>query len=189
MQHCCSKAAFGEPLRVLLDAKPGKAAAKRWDWVRKGAPLIVEVGPRDMEDGKVAVLRRDRAVECRQRQARFRLHREGRFRRKCCGHAASKSSRSCSTKRTRGAKPTWSATSTASRRSTPSSARTASYPGWAEVQWSRPEGAALDQVVEQLKALKLTFRNVPLDAAPADRHCACSPATPAVERIYVARAY
>src|SRR5690606_16722176 len=37
-----ARSAFGEPLRVLLDAKPGKAAAKRWDWVRKGAPLIVE---------------------------------------------------------------------------------------------------------------------------------------------------
>ena len=54
------QSAFGEPVRVLLDGKPGKAAAKRWDWVRKGAPLIVEVGPRDMENGKVAVLRRDR---------------------------------------------------------------------------------------------------------------------------------
>src|SRR5690606_6948941 len=36
------------------------------------------------------------------------------------------------------------------------------YPGWAEVQWSRPEGEALDKVVEQLKTRKLTFRNVPL---------------------------
>src|SRR5690606_1979607 len=40
--------ALGEPVRVLLDRKAGKAAAKRWDWVRKGAPIIVEVGPRDM---------------------------------------------------------------------------------------------------------------------------------------------
>ncbi len=31
--------------RVLLDSEPGKAAQKRWDWVRKGAPIIVEVGP------------------------------------------------------------------------------------------------------------------------------------------------
>ena len=42
------------------------------------------------------------------------------------------------------------------------------YPGWIEVQWSKPEGAALDKVVEQLKALKLTFRNVPVNAAPAE---------------------
>ncbi|MEP5188738.1 MAG: aminoacyl--tRNA ligase-related protein, partial [Marinomonas sp.] len=51
--------ALGEPLRILLDKSPGKASAKRWDWVRKGAPIVVEVGPRDMEGGKVAVLRRD----------------------------------------------------------------------------------------------------------------------------------
>ncbi|MCL9999897.1 MAG: proline--tRNA ligase, partial [Erythrobacter sp.] len=51
--------ALGERVRVLLDQKPGKAAAKRWDWVRKGAPVIIEVGPRDMAEGKIAVLRRD----------------------------------------------------------------------------------------------------------------------------------
>ena len=62
------------------------------------------------------------------------------------------------------------------------------YPGWAEVQWSRPTGAALDAVTERLKALKLTFRNVPLDAEPADGACLFTGA-PAVERIYVARAY
>ena len=54
-----SQIALGEKVRVLLDAKPGKAAAKRWDWVRKGAPVILEVGPRDMAEGKVAMLRRD----------------------------------------------------------------------------------------------------------------------------------
>ena len=61
-------------------------------------------------------------------------------------------------------------------------------PGWAEVQWSKPTGAALDGVVEQLKALKLTFRNVPLGAAPADGACLFT-GEPAVERIFVARAY
>lgn len=55
-----TRSAFDEPLRVLLDTKPGKAAAKRWDWVRKGAPVIVEVGGRDMENGVVSLLRRDR---------------------------------------------------------------------------------------------------------------------------------
>ncbi len=51
--------ALGEPVRVLLDTKPGKAAAKRWDWVRKGAPVIIEVGGRDMDNGVVSLLRRD----------------------------------------------------------------------------------------------------------------------------------
>ncbi|HCO45367.1 MAG TPA: proline--tRNA ligase, partial [Erythrobacter sp.] len=51
---------LGEPLRVLLDTRPGKAAQKRWDYVRKGAPVIVEVGGRDMDNGVVSLLRRDR---------------------------------------------------------------------------------------------------------------------------------
>src|SRR5690606_24478930 len=51
--------ALGEKVRVLLDSRPGKAAAKRWDWVRKGAPVIIEVGPRDMDAGTVSLLRRD----------------------------------------------------------------------------------------------------------------------------------
>ena len=62
------------------------------------------------------------------------------------------------------------------------------YPGWAEVQWSRPSGAALEEIEERLKALKLTFRNVPLDAEPADGACLFT-CEAAVERIYVARSY
>src|SRR5690606_34081018 len=52
--------ALREPVRVLLDSRPGKAAAKRWDWVRKGAPVIIEIGGRDMEAGRVSLPRRDR---------------------------------------------------------------------------------------------------------------------------------
>ena len=61
-------------------------------------------------------------------------------------------------------------------------------PGWVEVQWSKPTGAGLDKVVEQLKALKLTIRNVPTDAVPADGACIFT-GEPAVERIFVARSY
>ena len=62
------------------------------------------------------------------------------------------------------------------------------YPGWIEVQWARPTGAELEKVAERLKALKLTIRNVPMDAAPADGACVFTGA-PATERVYVARAY
>src|SRR5690606_18511872 len=65
------QAALGEPVRVLLDGTPGKAAAKRWNWVRKGAPVIVEVGPRDMAEGKLAMLRRDRLWNAANRKPAF----------------------------------------------------------------------------------------------------------------------
>ena len=51
---------FREPVRALLDRRPAKAANKRWSWVKKGAPIVIEVGGRDMAGGNVSVIRRDR---------------------------------------------------------------------------------------------------------------------------------
>ena len=62
------------------------------------------------------------------------------------------------------------------------------YPGWVEMGWSRPTGAALDAVVEVLKGLKLTIRNTPLGAASPTGTCPFT-GEPAVETIYVARSY
>lgn len=49
----------GEPLRVHVDRRPIPAPDKRWDWVKKGCPIVCEVGPRDVAGGSVAVIRRD----------------------------------------------------------------------------------------------------------------------------------
>ena len=43
----------------MLDTKKIKSAEKRWNWVRRGAPIIVEIGPRDAAGGKVTYMRRD----------------------------------------------------------------------------------------------------------------------------------
>src|SRR5690606_33218618 len=51
---------FREPVRALLDRRPAKAANKRWGWIKKGAPIVIEVGGRDVAGGNVSVLRRDR---------------------------------------------------------------------------------------------------------------------------------
>ena len=52
------KMALGEKLRVKIDTRDRKSQDKRWDWVKKGVPLVVEVGPRDMEKGEVCVVNR-----------------------------------------------------------------------------------------------------------------------------------
>jgi prolyl-tRNA synthetase len=49
-----------EPLRVRIDERELKPADKRWSWVKKGVPLIIEVGPRDIDNGSVMVHRRDK---------------------------------------------------------------------------------------------------------------------------------
>src|SRR5690606_20433035 len=181
-----SEQVLGEPVRVLLDSRPGKAAAKRWDWVRRGAPIVVEVGPRDMENGKVTVLRRDRLWGGDAKPNFSMLDRE----------VAARTIPGLLVDIQKGL-----FVEAHDRREANIESGIASldalaeffgedrrYPGWAEVQWSRPTGAALEAVTETLKVHKLTFRNVPLNAAPADGPCLFT-GEPAVERIFVARAY
>jgi prolyl-tRNA synthetase len=48
----------GEPLRVKIDGRDRKAPDKRWEWIKKGAPLVVEVGPRDVAKGEVCWISR-----------------------------------------------------------------------------------------------------------------------------------
>jgi prolyl-tRNA synthetase len=178
--------AFGEPVRVLLDKKPGKAAQKRWDWVRKGVPLILEIGGRDAEGGQVSLLRRTRL---------WRDDGKPDFAAMARDEFVAAAAAELETVQT-----TLFAEAQARREAnidrgltsfdelTAFFAEDKRYPGWAEVQWSRPTGDALQAVEKQLKALKLTFRNVPIGAAPADGPCLFT-GSPAVERIYVARSY
>lgn len=179
--------ALGEPVRVLLDKRPGKAAAKRWDWVRKGAPVIIEVGSRDMEGGKLAVLRRDAIWNMETGKSAFTYPQREDFiagapdllaeiQQALYAEAAARRDANI----TRGV--------TTMDEVAAHFAEGRKNPGWVEVQWSKPTGAALEAVVEQIKALKLTFRNVPIDSAPADGTCIFT-GQPATERVLVARAY
>tara|TARA_B100001027_G_scaffold88323_1_gene60614 strand:+ start:9417 stop:10937 length:1521 start_codon:yes stop_codon:yes gene_type:complete len=47
-------------VRVEYDDRDIRGGEKAWGWIKKGIPLRVEIGPRDMEAGTVFVGRRDR---------------------------------------------------------------------------------------------------------------------------------
>ncbi|WP_174291113.1 proline--tRNA ligase [Sphingomonas bacterium] len=178
--------AFGEPVRALLDLKPAKAATKRWGWVKKGAPLIVEVGPRDMAGGNVSWFRRDQlyneagkirsiitpvdafVAQVAELLSEVQASLHGEARAKLDANIAR------------------DVTDMAALEAFFADARQA--PGWVELAWAKPTGVVLDQVVERLKALKLTIRNAPAGAAPVEGTCFFT-GEPAVERILVARAY
>lgn len=49
----------GEKIRVRVDRRDKPGGAKTWEWIKKGVPVRVEVGPRDVEAGTVMVGRRD----------------------------------------------------------------------------------------------------------------------------------
>ena len=47
------------PLSVKVDTRDLRGGEKTWSWVKKGVPLLLEIGPRDVESGKVFMSRRD----------------------------------------------------------------------------------------------------------------------------------
>jgi prolyl-tRNA synthetase len=49
----------GEAVRVEVDKRERKPADKRWEWIRKGVPVVIELGERDIEGGVATVTRRD----------------------------------------------------------------------------------------------------------------------------------
>ncbi len=182
--------ALGEPIRVLLDKRDIKIGNKSWGWVKKGVPIIIHVGPREIEQGIFAYMRRDNLrfpmdapeagalrynelpqelfaqladvlVEVQHSlYAQAKAHRDANIRRDVTDMAGLEAH----------------------------FAEGNRYPGWVELPWSRPTGAALEAVVQKLKALKLTVRNTPLGGEPVSGTCMFT-GEPAVERIYVARAY
>ncbi len=190
LEYCRSLAAevrglsaFGEPVRVLLDTKAIKASNKRWGWVKKGAPVIVEVGSRDVAGGNVAMLRRDRLYKDDDKlnsafipRSEFLAQAAALLEEIQAGLFAEAKTRLNDNIR---------------RDITDLELHFKSddkFVGWVEVQWARPTGAALDKIVEQMKALKITMRNTPLDAAPVEGACFFT-GEPAVERILIGRTY
>jgi len=45
-------------VRVKVDARDYESQNKRWEWIKKGAPIIAEVGPKDLEKKAIAFVRR-----------------------------------------------------------------------------------------------------------------------------------
>ncbi len=196
--------ALGEPIRVLLDKRPGKATGKRWGWVKKGVPLILEIGGRDAENRRVSWLRRDELYFTAEDSNRafmgeppqinlsigkpkfigtpfdvFAQH---------AGQELEKIQRSLHAEATGRRDNNIHCGIDSLEALTAFYSDDKRYPGWADLSWSRPSGAKLEEVVNTLKALKLTIRNTPMGGEPVSGTCIFT-GKPAVERIYVARAY
>ncbi len=50
----------GRPIEVEVDARDIRGGEKSWEWIKKGVPLRIEIGPRDVEQDSAMVSRRDR---------------------------------------------------------------------------------------------------------------------------------
>src|SRR5438034_8172694 len=54
------------PIEVEVDRGEIGDGVKNWECIKKGVPLRVEIGPRDLENNSVAVSRRDQAVKAKE---------------------------------------------------------------------------------------------------------------------------
>jgi prolyl-tRNA synthetase len=178
--------AFGQKVRPFLDVKKIKSAEKRWNWVRRGAPLIVEIGPRDAAAGQVTYMRRDalrdgdKVKSVMKPQIDFIESAVQLLAEIQAGLYADAKARLDGNIQT-GLKSFDEVAKYFGEDDD-------SFKGWARVAWARPRGAELEAVEQKLKALKLTIRNAPEDQPKSFGPCVFS-GRPGVEEILIGRAY
>jgi prolyl-tRNA synthetase len=179
---------FGWPLRAHVDIKDARPADKRWDWVRRGAPLICEIGPRDAANGQVTFIKRNALRE----GEKIKSHTLPRadFVARAAGLLETAQCELFEEAKTRlDANIRDGFNSFADlERYYGTDDESGEFKGWARVSWSRPTGAALEEVGNRLKALKLSIRNAP-SAQPASFGACIFTGAPGVEEILIARAY
>jgi prolyl-tRNA synthetase len=182
--------AFGEPLRAYFDRKASRTANKRWDWVRRGAPVILEVGPRDISRDMVMLIRRDRLRDGEKIASAAILRSD------LLALASSlleeiQAELFASAKARRDAdirSDLASFEAIAEYFGEEAEDGPGVFKGWVRAPWSRPTGAELEHVEQRLKAYKLTLRNIPLGQGPVAGKCVFN-GREAVEEILIARAY
>ena len=187
--------AFRAPVRVLVDRKPGRSGEKRWDWVRRGAPLIVEVGPRDAAGGQVTFLRRDQLwagekVASASRRARMEFVAGvpapvGRIQQGMFDEAKARLDANIRT-----VIATFDQLAAHFGPAADDEDANVTFKGWVRCAWSKPTGEALEEVTRRLKTLRLTIRNAPAPMVQPETFAPCLfTGEPGVEEILIARAY
>ena len=185
--------ALRQPIRALVDRKKLKSADKRWDWVRRGAPLIVEIGPRDAAGGQVTFMRRDKLRNADEKMASIGLPRDEfiagaaalleEIQANLHAHAKARLDANIRTDIT-----SFDELAAYFGPAAEDDDATSAFRGWVRAPWSRPTGEALEAVGARLKTLKLTLRNAPLDQKGPYGACLFT-GEPGVEEILIGRAY
>jgi prolyl-tRNA synthetase len=178
--------ALGHPVRAHLDTKKIKSAEKRWNWVRRGAPIIIEIGPRDAAGGTITYMRRD-TLRDGDKIKSLAVPRQEFLEEKAVQLLAEIQHGLYSEAKARlDANITqvadWAAVEDYFKGSDDE------FKGWLKVSWSKPGGAELEKVDARLKALKLSIRNAPLQQPSQFAPCLFTGA-PGVQEILIGRSY
>jgi prolyl-tRNA synthetase len=58
---------FGDvPLEVEVDRRDIGGGVKNWEWIKKGVPIRIEIGPRDLEKNALVISRRDQPIKAKE---------------------------------------------------------------------------------------------------------------------------
>ncbi len=186
------KFALGEPIRALLDTKDQKSSDKRWNWVRRGAPIIVELGPRDAASGQVTFMRRDSLRDGEKVQSQAMSRDEfidaapgllAAIQQTLFEEAKARLDANIRTDLT-----TFEQVAEYFGKVSDEEEEASAFKGWVRASWSRPTGEALDAVEQRLKAFKLTLRNAPMNQPSSFGPCVFT-GEPGVEEILIGRSY
>ncbi|MCB1114885.1 MAG: proline--tRNA ligase [Chlamydiia bacterium] len=61
LQEKLQKIAYhGKPLTAKVDDRDIRSGEKVWGWIKKGVPIRIEVGPRELEEGKLSLAKRNK---------------------------------------------------------------------------------------------------------------------------------
>jgi prolyl-tRNA synthetase len=179
--------AFGEPVRVQVDRKAGRPVDKRWSWVKRGVPILCEIGGRDVSSGAVSFSRRDR-LRKGEKIDTANLPRDEFVRMAASLLTDIQASLHGEARERLYTNIRTDITTFADLQSYFQTGES-EFRGWASVPWCKPQGDALSGVEAQLKAAKLTIRNAPMKQdAVAGKSCIFTGA-PATEFVLAGRTY
>src|SRR5262249_23503105 len=150
---------FDTHLRAWVDTKDAKPTDKRWDWVRRGAPIICEIGPRDAANGQVTFIQRIALRDGEKVQstsiARADFIAQAPQLLEAIQKQMFEEAKARLNDNIRSDLKSWADLAAYYGAGEDES----EVKGWARVAWAKPSGDALEEVGERLKALKLTIRN------------------------------
>ncbi len=183
------QAAVGEPVRANVDRKAARPVDKRWSWIKRGVPLLCEIGARDVSNNVVSFVRRDRLRKGdridTQSMSRTQFVQSAPSLLEDIQSSLHETARAFLHNNIRSDISSFEALEEYYTDASGSDA----FRGWTSVPWSQPTGDALATVETRLKALKLTLRNAPLKQNAVEGRKCIFTGLPAKEEVLVGRAY
>ncbi len=180
------------PIEVEIDARDVRGGEKNWGWIKKGVPLRIEVGPRDVDAGSAVYARRDEPSKDKHSLSAAELAKEAPAILGAMQQALFERAKAFRADNTKSfddwnelvaffTPPSGSSPDGSSRAKDAQNAEI--HGGFALAHWAGDAAAE-----EKLKEMKLTIRCLPLDAPKEPGKCIMT-GKPSEQRAVFAKAY